>query len=1301
MVCSRSSIRRHDMQGKQMMRPVMGSVLPILCVLLLLPVSVSASDPPWGGYGPTGEQNPGSPPTPDPDSDNANRGRGGDPIDLATGDFPLTEQDIFVPGRGIPLNLTRTYHTQEMYVGPFGRGWRHGYDMWLFLTSDEALDYAIVSRGDGIRIEFIDNGDGTFTPPAGRYYQLSFDGAEFQLVEKHGTTYSFDATGRLTAITDRNGNVTSLTYDASGRLDLVTDPAGRTLDFDYGANNKVATVTDPGDRVFRYGYDGNDNLTDVTDPLDRTTVYTYDIENRLVSITDARGTTWLVNVYDELNRVVSQFSCGAYYTISYEGTETAPVTAVTSRRGYVRRCEMNDRGLVTREIRDPGGLNLVTEKAYDDDLNMVSLIDPRGYTTLYEYDDNGNVTKITDAVGEPLERETSFTYEPTYNQVYSITNARIKTTYYDYDGQGNLTKITDPLTHETRFTYDPSNGDLLTVTEVRDAGNITTQYQYDEYGYRERIIDALTGETFFDYNILGNLRFTTNANLHTTEYEYDLANQLRYVTDHLTNVTEYTYDANGNLTHVTDPLDHTTEYVYDSYDRLVKIIDPLRNTTEYEYDENANLIRTTDAEDKVTVMTYDAVDRLDTVTDALTQTTDYDYDENGNLAALTDARTNTTSFLYDALNRLELMTYPDLSFEAYAYDEVGNLTSRTLPSGDQIGCEYDDLNRLITKVYDVGGTIVDTAHFGYDDLGRLELATDSDSSVARVYDDLSRIKESTQNGKVVAYDYDAVGNTTKIIYPDSDYITLTYDEIERLDTIRNAADEVIADYSYDYAGRRDQLDLANGTRTTYVYDDANRLTDLVNLVVSPESVISSFSYTHDKVGTPLSMTTVDGTHTYAYDDTYQLTGADYPEGYLFPDITFDYDEVGNRELVTDGGTTSYTPNDLNQYTDVGGTAFVHEANGNLTSDGVNTYAYDLENRMVSATTPSTTVTFGYDALGRRIEKSNTLAGETTTYVYDGPQIIAEYDVSDTLTAKYVYGAGIDEPVLMLTGTDSFFYHLDGLGSVTDLTDPAAAVVETYLYDTFGKVSTPSFVGNRFSFTGREYDAELGLYFYRARYYAPLIGRFLQRDPQAHSENVCLYGYCLNNPLKWVDPFGTEKWPWPGQATLVDPMDPFTQGLLGLLVEEGKLMGLVNFWTSLALQSASSAPYLQRDIGLLARYYSSYGQIASVSQGMAPMQDPGTQARAAADAVRTYLDILSGGNAVMNYLVLTGKVGWVGIAGWGIVAGSLTVEVVQLAAEAMAPLFHPIDRYGSRVRRQIDVIRQTGGNDSFSRAFEGL
>jgi RHS repeat-associated protein len=201
-------------------------------------------------------------------------------------------------------------------------------------------------------------------------------------------------------------------------------------------------------------------------------------------------------------------------------------------------------------------------------------------------------------------------------------------------------------------------------------------------------------------------------------------------------------------------------------------------------------------------------------------------------------------------------------------------------------------------------------------------------------------------------------------------------------------------------------------------------------------------------------------------------------------------------------------------------------NGNtLTSvTGSNTtttqYFWDFENRMSSVTLPGSggTVSFKYDPFGRRIYKSSSTA--TSVYAYDGDNLIEETNASGAVVARYSQGLNIDEPLAMLRSSATSFYHADGLGTVTSLSNAAGALAQTYAFDSFGKqTATSGSLTHSFQYTGRESDPETGLNYYRARYYDPTTGRFFSQDPIRFAGSINFYSYVSNNSVLRIDPSG--------------------------------------------------------------------------------------------------------------------------------------------------------------------------------------
>jgi len=551
-------------------------------------------------------------------------------------------------------------------------------------------------------------------------------------------------------------------------------------------------------------------------------------------------------------------------------------------------------------------------------------------------------------------------------------------------------------------------------------------------------------------------------------------------------------------------------------------------------------------------------------------------------------------------DRLETLTYHDNTTEVIGYDENSNVNSFKNRKDQTITYGYDALNRLKEKHWPNDERIIT---YTYYISGRLAEVDDNGDITKFTYDRLGRLtqvveKFGTPYAKTVAYEYDNIGRRTKLTYPDNYFIKYYYDAMSRLQTVKQSGYITLAWYGYDELSRRTALILpTNNSYAFYDYQDkvegdnlGNGLESLTNFINGIEEI---YEYTYDKVGNRKTMTVDSAQHNYTYDKIYQLTNVTYPGSTT---VTYNYDSVGNRTSVVNGGTTVYELNTkgINQYGTVGGVSYSYDNNGNLTSDGTYTYIYDCENHLTEVRQGGNTVaTYTYDFAGRRISK--TVATTTTKYCYDGYQVIAEYQ-NDVLARKYVYGPGIDEPICMIASGQRYYYHYDGLGSVVALSNMNGQFVESYSYDVFGQPSNISSVGNPYFFTGRRFDLETGLYYYRARYYNPRIGRFMQTDPismllQAVSltqrarmgsfskypyvsklmvqrflqfdpigrflsneqqgsfsqmapygfyTDLNLYTYCANNPLNYIDPYGLGFWknawsilrPWVGGVAYV-------------------------------------------------------------------------------------------------------------------------------------------------------------------------
>src|ERR1700728_605203 len=226
-----------------------------------------------------------------------------------------------------------------------------------------------------------------------------------------------------------------------------------------------------------------------------------------------------------------------------------------------------------------------------------------------------------------------------------------------------------------------------------------------------------------------------------------------------------------------------------------------------------------------------------------------------------------------------------------------------------------------------------------------------------------------------------------------------------------------------------------------------------------------------------------------------------------------------------------------------------DANGNTLSDAQGrSFTWDFENRLTQAVVPGTnggTTTFKYDPFGRRIQKCGPLG--TTNYLYDGTTSVEEVDSAGNVLARYTQGSHIDEPFAELRSGTISYYEDDGGDSVTSLTSSAGAVANSYAYDSLGKLTASTgMLVNPFSYTTREFDQEASIYYYRARYYDPSVGRFISEDPIGFGGGTHFYRYASNNPVLFDDPLGL--WINTGKPASPEDNTIICNGLGGIAIQ---------------------------------------------------------------------------------------------------------------------------------------------------------
>ncbi len=950
----------------------------------------------------------------------------------------------------------------------------------------------------------------------------------------HTTAYEYNDRGDITQTTYPDGGIEINTYDPDGNMIARLDTEGGLWQYEYDSHSRKTKQTDPLNRVTLWNYGasgsgcGSCNTTSspysITHPDGTVTAFTYDKEWRLLTETRAAST-----------------ALAATTTHTYDGAGQRLTT--TDPLGRITRYTYDAMGRVAT-MKNP--LNGITSRGYDVKGNLLTQTAPDGVVTSRSYGVMGRVLTETRAFGTAIAQTTTLGYDSA-GRVFTTTDPLNRTTTLGYDALNRNTISTLPDGNFTQQTYD----DAGRMTSSRDLGGHITTYTHDTmdrvltstdatgvtmtrtYDYLGRVltVSTPTGKSVLTaYDPVGNVLATTlapgTAEETTSSTTYDPMDRPLVQTDGAGSITTMTYDALGRTLTVKDHLNHLTTYTYD----LV-----------------GNLLTTRAADNVITsTRTYDVLNRALTDKDGKNQTITSAYDAVGRKTSYTDAKGATFSFQFDALSRLTRRTEPDATYQTYTYDLANRLLVHRKADNATKTHHYENADRdFLTKITYSNGETQRT--FTYDADGQMVTAANAASTITRTYDPAHRQLTETQaiaggpTGSFI-YAYDTDGNLSRHTRPDGSFIDYAWNARNLLASVTSDAPPPLATYTYNLRNQIDSTNVEDGLFTaTRSYDGAGRLTGVTN------GTLDTTAYTLSTDGRRTGIERNGTAETYGYDNARQVTSAAYPD--LATTQSWNYDNAGNRSTATtNGSTTTYTANSVNEYTSISGGGFQppspsYDPNGNQLTGNVRplassslascVFTWNINNELTSATAGTDSAIYQYDALGRRTKRIETIAGTTThtCFFTNGWNVELEHNGS-TYTTRLSWGLDLSDTlqgaggvgglvmVENLLTNSPFFPTYDGNGNITAWVNDTGTVTARQRYDAFGNIveqtgSAPS----NYGFSTKPIEKVTGFHYYGYRYYDAVTGRWPSRDPIEEEGGVNLYGFVSNGCLNFYDNLG--------------------------------------------------------------------------------------------------------------------------------------------------------------------------------------
>lgn len=898
-------------------------------------------------------------------------------------------------------------------------------------------------------------------------------------------TPDYDANGNVLTIIDPNGVRTELTYDARQRL-LTRTVAATTADtattsFTYDPVGNLTRIMQPNGAYLDYTYDDANRLTEIDDNLGNRITYTLDNAGNRIAQQTFNNADVLVQtqtaVFDELSRMINQIGADSQTTVY----------------GY----DVNGNNT---SVISPKGAAATTTQSFDALNRLITIQDPiNGASSLteYNYDDQSNLTQVTDAEGN--------------------------VTTYVYNGFGEVISQTSPNTGVTAYSYD-NNGNRLTQTDARD---ITVSYSYDPLNRLTSIVYPDSTENIsYTYDQIDNGNFgvgrltQVNDESGSTAYHYDrrgniikVASTVEAISPSQTFITGYAYDLADNLIQISYPNGRTVDYIRNVIGQITEVTTTFDGLTQtladnISYQPFGPINALTYGNGLTQTRQYDLDGRMD-VLDNGVQNLDYGYDLNSNIEVIDDQiyPGQTQNFGYDLLDRL---TDADGAYGNidYGYDGVGNRVTLMNSAGTD------------TYAYSVGSQILDSisgvnnVSYQYDAVGNM---TDN-GTYAFSYNHANHLSSVLQdNEQIAAYRYNALGQRTlKVVGVEdtTDYAALA-EEQEALAT----------GYRDQAADNRDQADALDAQA------DLNEQQATDNQVEADALRIEAGA---DREAAEALQPEIDALEQAA--QPWLERANRFLDKIVEPPQSLQ-DEIRNGVFTSVAAIFQATADVyLNQAESLiaeqqalqDGAAQKEQQAAELEAE-----AEQLLVDAAQARQEAVTLRTEADERIAQAEQAEALAEEyrqlaenppqtqaTTLFVYDpNGQLIGEYTETGNIISEYVYLNG--QPLAQIDSSENlYYYHTDHLGTPKSMTDQLQQIVWNANYAPFGEADiTAEDVVNNFRFPGQYFDTETNLHYNYFRYYDPSTGRYITSDPIGLRAGLNTYAYVKGNPLKYTDAYG--------------------------------------------------------------------------------------------------------------------------------------------------------------------------------------